>query len=52
MYKDVKIKICGIKNKEDALFCVNNGANAIGMLVGQKHFSTDFISNEIAKEQE
>ncbi len=50
MYKDVKIKICGIKNKEDALLCVNNGANAIEMLVGQKHFSTDFISKEIAKE--
>ena len=29
---DVKIKICGIKNLEDALFCVKEGVDALGFI--------------------
>ena len=45
----MKVKICGIKNIEDALKAVEYGADAIGLLVGQEHTSNDFISVEQAK---
>lgn len=46
----MRVKICGIKNKEDALKAVSYGADAIGVLVGQRHSSNDFISKEEARE--
>lgn len=42
------IQIAGINNVEDALFCANNGVDIIGLLVGQKHASKEFISKELA----
>ncbi len=46
----MNIQMAGIRNKEDALMCVECGVNIIGLLVGQAHTSDDFISKEIAKE--
>ena len=44
------VKICGIKRKEDALAAARFRADAIGMLVGQKYPSRDFISAREAAE--
>lgn len=44
-----KIKICGIRNLDDAEKAQRLGADAIGLLVGQKHASPDFISPEAAR---
>src|SRR5436190_320781 len=38
------VKICGIRRHEDALLAAELGADAIGLLVGQRHNSPDFIS--------
>lgn len=46
----MRVKICGIKSKDDALMAINYGADAIGLLVGQKHTSTDFIDIDTAKD--
>lgn len=45
----MRIKICGIRNIEDAKKAIYFGADAIGLLVGQKGTSDDFISIEMAK---
>ena len=44
------VKICGIRRHEDALIAAELGADAIGLLVGQRHNSPDFISAAIARE--
>lgn len=45
----VRVKICGNKRAGDALKAVEYGADAIGLLVGQKHASPDFIDIEQAR---
>lgn len=45
----MKVKICGITNKEDALKAVFLGADAIGLLIGLNPKNRDFISSEAAK---
>lgn len=45
----VKVKICANKNIYDAESCLIASADIIGILVGQKHNSNDFISKEQAK---
>ena len=45
----MRVKVCGIKKLEDALMAVKFGADAIGLLVGQKHSATDFISEGLAR---
>lgn len=44
------VKICANKTIEDAKVCLDAGADMIGILVGQKHSSTDFVDKETAKE--
>jgi phosphoribosylanthranilate isomerase len=44
------VKICGIRRQEDALIAAELGADAIGLLVGQRHNSPDFISTTVAKD--
>lgn len=44
------IQMAGIRNKEDALMCVEMGVDIIGLLVGQMHTSDDFLTKEKAKE--
>lgn len=45
-----RVKICGVKRIEDALLAAELGADAIGLLVGRRHASTDFISPASARE--
>lgn len=45
----MKVKICANKNIYDAESCIQAGADIIGVLVGQKHNSNDFINEETAK---
>ena len=40
----VRVKICGIRRLEDALLGARLGADAIGVLVGQRHPSADFLA--------
>ncbi len=44
------VKICGIRRPEDALIAAGLGADAIGLLVGQKHNSPDFVSATVARD--
>jgi len=44
------VKICGIRRSEDALLASQCGADAVGLLVGQRHMSPDFISAAVARE--
>jgi phosphoribosylanthranilate isomerase len=46
----IHIQMAGIRNKEDALMCVNEGVDIIDLLVGQMHTSDDFLTKEKAKE--
>jgi phosphoribosylanthranilate isomerase len=44
------VKICGIRRSEDALLAAQYGADAVGLLVGQRHSSPDFITAALAGE--
>jgi phosphoribosylanthranilate isomerase len=43
------VKICGIRRQEDALIAAELGADAIGLLVGQRHNSPDFVSATVVR---
>lgn len=45
----MKIQIV-CRDIEEAKFCCENGVSSIGLLVGQMHFSKEFISKEQARE--
>jgi phosphoribosylanthranilate isomerase len=44
------VKICGIRRLEDALLATEFGADALGLLVGQRHNSPDFITAALARQ--
>lgn len=44
------VQMAGIRRVEDAVMCAECGVDIIGLLVGQKHESFEFISKELAKE--
>ena len=44
------VKICGIRRHEDALIAAELGADAVGLLVGKRHTSPDFITAALAEE--
>jgi phosphoribosylanthranilate isomerase len=44
------VKICGIRRHEDALIAAELGVDAVGLLVGQRQNSPDFISAGIARD--
>lgn len=44
----IRVKICGIRRLQDARLAAEAGADAIGLLVGQKHPSGDFLEPEAA----
>ena len=46
----VTVKICGVRRVVDALVAIKAGADEIGLLVGRRHASPDFISEETAAE--
>jgi phosphoribosylanthranilate isomerase len=46
----VTVKICGVRRVVDALVAIKAGADEIGLLVGQRHMSTDFVAEETAAE--
>lgn len=46
----MKVKICANTSIEDAQMCIDAGADIIGILVGQKHASSDFVDRKTAKE--
>ena len=43
-----RVKICGITSIQEAMLAERLGADAFGLLVGQRHVSNDFISLELA----
>lgn len=45
----VRVKICGIRDVNSARMAVDAGADAIGLLVGQRHPSSDFIDESVAQ---
>jgi phosphoribosylanthranilate isomerase len=45
----MRVKVCGIRRIKDALDAVRFGADAVGLLVGQKQSANDFINEGLAK---
>ena len=43
------VKICANKSIEEAQMCIDANADMVGILVGQKHSSTDFVDKETAR---
>ena len=44
------VKICANKSIEDAKMTIDAGADFLGVLVGQKHQSKDFVDKFMAKQ--
>ncbi len=44
-----RVKICGITSVAEAQLAERHGAHAIGILVGQRHASSDFVEPDIAR---
>ena len=48
-FEKMQVKICANKSIEDAKNCIEANADIIGILVGKKHHSDDFVNKETAK---
>lgn len=48
--RDIFIKICGLRREVDILWAINQGANAVGFIVGTTHFSEDELDIDRAKQ--
>lgn len=46
--KKIRVKVCGVTNKEELKTVEDSGADAVGFLVGQKHNAVGFISAQEA----
>jgi len=46
----IRVKICGIQSSSDMHIAVQQGADAVGVLVGRLHSSTDFVPAHVAAE--
>ena len=47
---NVVVQMAGVRNVGDALMCAECGVDIVGLLVGQKHTSDDFITKEMARD--
>ena len=45
-----RVKICGIRSLSEMHIAVQQGADAVGVLVGQVHSSSDFLPTDVAAE--
>ncbi len=46
----MRVKVCGIRRRQDLWLAASLGADAVGLLVGQRHRSEDFLEVEQARE--
>lgn len=46
----MRVKVCGVRRVADALAAASLGVDAVGLLVGQRHRSEDFLDPDEARE--
>jgi phosphoribosylanthranilate isomerase len=48
--RSLRVKVCGIRRHQDVVLAAQLGVDAIGLLVGQRHRSEDFLEPQEARE--